>query len=194
MSRLTRKEQQAANRLKLLEAAETVFAERGIQGASLDEVALAAGLTKGAVYSNFSGKEELVLAVMRHRMGEEAQEQAARELRPGRDAGELVEEFGAFWAESASGKERYARLVLEFMVHATRDPATREQLRDLLFPEPPASRHPLAPPGSALARLPPGQADAILKALEAGMSLMTMLDPERCPPELFGVALKLLSQ
>ncbi|WP_253759652.1 TetR/AcrR family transcriptional regulator [Nonomuraea thailandensis] len=36
-----------------------MFAERGIQGASVDEVAAEAGLTKGAVYSNFDGKEDL---------------------------------------------------------------------------------------------------------------------------------------
>jgi hypothetical protein len=45
--RLTRQEQRERNRLKLLEAAEKVFAERGVQGASLDEVAAEAGLTKG---------------------------------------------------------------------------------------------------------------------------------------------------
>jgi AcrR family transcriptional regulator len=47
-----------------LDAALAVFAERGFNGASLDEVAAAAGLTKGAIYSNFASKDELFFAMM----------------------------------------------------------------------------------------------------------------------------------
>ncbi|WP_103953884.1 TetR/AcrR family transcriptional regulator [Nonomuraea solani] len=193
--RLTRQEQRERNRLALLEAAEKVFAERGVQGASVDEVAAEAGLTKGAVYSNFDGKEDLLLAVMRHGLGREARAQSERLLHGGRDAGELVAEFGAYWEESARNGEqdRFARLTVEFMVHATRDPAVREQLVALLFPPGGPDRHPLAPPGSGLAGLPYEQADAILKSLDIGMRLLALLAPERCPPELFSTALRLLT-
>ncbi|WP_243717763.1 TetR/AcrR family transcriptional regulator, partial [Actinomadura sp. KC345] len=51
-------------RTALLTAAERLWAERGIHGASLDDIAAAAGLTKGAVYSNFAGKTDLLLALM----------------------------------------------------------------------------------------------------------------------------------
>lgn len=51
-------------RAALLAAAERLWAERGIHGASLDDIAAAAGLTKGAVYSNFAGKTDLLLALM----------------------------------------------------------------------------------------------------------------------------------
>jgi AcrR family transcriptional regulator len=40
-----------------------VFARRGFEGASLEEIAEAAGYTRGAIYKHFSGKEELFLAV-----------------------------------------------------------------------------------------------------------------------------------
>ncbi len=43
-------------------AARTVFLRRGFHGASLDEIAEEAGYTKGAVYSNFAGKDDLYLA------------------------------------------------------------------------------------------------------------------------------------
>ncbi|MFI6816080.1 TetR/AcrR family transcriptional regulator [Nonomuraea sp. NPDC050328] len=194
--RLTRQEQRERNRLKLLAAAEKVFAERGIQGASLDEVAAAAGLTKGAVYSNFDGKEDLLLAVMRHRLGQEARAQADRTLHAERDAGELVEEFAGYWADQvrAGDQDTFAQMTVELMIHATRDPALREHLVALVFP--PADvphRHPLAPSGSGLGELPYEQADAILKALDLGMRLLTLLAPERCPPELFATALRLLT-
>lgn len=38
---------------------------------ALDDVAAAAGLTKGAVYSNFTGKADLLLELMRRRQGED---------------------------------------------------------------------------------------------------------------------------
>jgi AcrR family transcriptional regulator len=45
---------------ELLEAALAVFAERGYRNARIDDVAEAAGVTKGAVYHHFANKEELL--------------------------------------------------------------------------------------------------------------------------------------
>jgi AcrR family transcriptional regulator len=51
-------------RERLLVAAAQVFAEQGIHEARLDEIAARAGFSKGAVYSNFSSKEDLLGQVM----------------------------------------------------------------------------------------------------------------------------------
>ena len=51
-------------RRRLLDAALAVFAEQGFASANLDQVAAAAGLTKGAIYSNFASKDELFFAMM----------------------------------------------------------------------------------------------------------------------------------
>jgi AcrR family transcriptional regulator len=59
---MTRDERRAATRAELLEAAARVFAQRGLNGASVDDVAAEAGYTSGAVYSNFRSKEELFVA------------------------------------------------------------------------------------------------------------------------------------
>ena len=61
--RLTRSEQQRRTRERLLAAAAEVFAEHGFGGASLDAIAHRAGYTRGAVYSNFADKTELLLAL-----------------------------------------------------------------------------------------------------------------------------------
>lgn len=50
-------------RARLVEAAVAVAEERGLAAASLDEIATRAGMTKGAIYSNFEGKADLVMAV-----------------------------------------------------------------------------------------------------------------------------------
>lgn len=57
------REDRATTRQRLLEAAIDEFARRGIDGTSLDRIATTAGLTKGAIFSNFANKEELVFAV-----------------------------------------------------------------------------------------------------------------------------------
>ncbi len=62
--RKTRREQQAETRAQVIAAARGIFLERGYHGASLSAVVDAAGFTKGAVYSNFSSKAELALAVL----------------------------------------------------------------------------------------------------------------------------------
>jgi AcrR family transcriptional regulator len=60
-----RASQQARTRAQLLAAAASVFAARGYGRATLDEVADAAGFSKGAVYSNFASKEELFVELLR---------------------------------------------------------------------------------------------------------------------------------
>src|SRR5947208_16036405 len=67
MPRLTRKEKQAQTRECLMNSAAKVFARRGLQQASIDEVAEDAGFTKGAFYANFKSKEELFLAMLDER-------------------------------------------------------------------------------------------------------------------------------
>ena len=66
--RLTRLEAQSLTRRRLLDAAADEFCEQGFRMASLTDVADRAGYTIGAVYSNFSSKDGLFLAVMRDRL------------------------------------------------------------------------------------------------------------------------------
>jgi AcrR family transcriptional regulator len=52
------------NRRRLLGAAAEEFAARGLEGANINEISLAAGLAKGTVYNHFASKEALFLAVV----------------------------------------------------------------------------------------------------------------------------------
>lgn len=56
---VTRRTPRAEVRDRLLRAASTVFAERGFAGATMQQVAAAAGFTTGALYSNFASKDDL---------------------------------------------------------------------------------------------------------------------------------------
>jgi len=60
-----------STRERLLAAAVEVFVEQGYEGARLQDIARAAGLTTGAVYANFRGKDELLFAAIGARAGVE---------------------------------------------------------------------------------------------------------------------------
>ncbi|AOZ73325.1 hypothetical protein BK816_08575 [Boudabousia tangfeifanii] len=53
-----------ATRAKLMEAATELFAEKGVSATSLEEICEKAGFTRGALYSNFSDKNDLLVAVV----------------------------------------------------------------------------------------------------------------------------------
>jgi len=86
----------ARNRLKILEAARTLFAERGIEHVSMDEVARAACVGKGTLYRRFGDRATLAFALL------DADERALQEacirgeapLGPGADAADRLCAFG----------------------------------------------------------------------------------------------------
>ena len=63
MARRT-KDEAEATRNALLDAAEKMFYKRGVTRTSLEEVAKAAGMTRGAVYWHFKDKIELCEAML----------------------------------------------------------------------------------------------------------------------------------
>src|ERR1700731_1465399 len=64
MSRLRTRPTRDDTRDKLFEAAARMFEEQGIGGASIEAIAAAAGFTRGAFYSNFKSKDELIIAML----------------------------------------------------------------------------------------------------------------------------------
>src|SRR5258708_7404788 len=64
MSRVRTRPTRDETREKLFEAAAEVFEEHGIGAASIEMIAAAAGLTRGAFYSNFDGKDDLSTALL----------------------------------------------------------------------------------------------------------------------------------
>jgi len=81
----TRAETMEENRARLIAAARKAFAEKGYAAASMDELTADAGLTRGALYSNFGDKRGLLAAVVTQIDGE----MAARAAGIGAAAGDL---------------------------------------------------------------------------------------------------------
>ena len=116
-----------ATRPKLLDAAAQVFAEEGLDAASVEAICERAGFTRGAFYSNFDSKDELFLElagrVARARV-ESVRERVALLEREGgmhlvaTDPLTIVEQV-----LDVSGDDRLAILLMsEIRIHALRDP------------------------------------------------------------------------
>lgn len=120
--RRTRLEANEQNRALVLDAARRQFLERGFHGATLDAIAAAAGFSKGVVYSQFGGKDDLFLTLLEARIDERRANSAALA------AGLSGPEGFAVIARDAIGVSAdsvaWQTLLLEFRAHAARHPAT----------------------------------------------------------------------
>ena len=191
--RLTRKEKQAHTRSRLIDAAEAVFARRGLHHASIDDVAEEAGFTKGAFYANFASKEELFLAMLEEHFAarlEELERTTSTDEAPEEQARKAGEDFG----RAIAADPEWERLFFEFAAHAGRNAAFRKELvkryrelreriadlyRDRVARDPELEAPPIAPDRLALMTF----------AMANGMALEKMLEPDLIDDELYGTML-----
>jgi AcrR family transcriptional regulator len=123
---LTPERRRALTREHLLAAAADVFARRGYHSATLDEVAEAAGFSKGAVYSNFASKEDLFLALSRQREQEMIEAFGAAGA-ASEDPAKLFTALRDVYVASRKRDDAWA-LWTEFMLFSLRDPEARPKL------------------------------------------------------------------
>ena len=126
--RLTRAEQQRQTRDRVIEAADRLFVEHGFHDTSVDQVARAAGYTKGAVYSNFSSKEDLFFAVY-DRRAERGIAEMRRVLAAGDGRG-----FDALARAAARRRGRVdvgLAAFFEFGAHVVRHPDLRARFAEI---------------------------------------------------------------
>jgi AcrR family transcriptional regulator len=127
VERWTPQRRRALTRDTLITSAAAVFARRGFEGASLEEIADAAGFTRGAIYKNFGGKEDLFFAV--------ADRDFADRLRALSERLEHQQEFGpadlaALWRETVIGSTDDLALHMEVRLYALRNPAVKARLAE----------------------------------------------------------------
>jgi AcrR family transcriptional regulator len=114
---------------RLLDSAARVFAQRGYERATLEEVASVAGLTKGAVYWHFESKADLFRALLIEYQRREAEFSAklAERAHVSGDLEGLVHDMLSLELERLREAPEWARLPAEF-VAAGRDEAVRAEL------------------------------------------------------------------
>ena len=185
--RLTRKQRQEHTRARLMSSAARVAARRGLEGASLDEVAEEAGYTKGAVYANFAGKEDLFLAMLDARFADRLAE-LDRVLAVDAPPEEQARRAARHFIAAIEAEPEWERLFFEFAVYASRNEgfrrelvaryrALRERIAELL--ERRARELGIEP------SVPPDQVATMTFAMANGIALERLLEPEAVPDELY---------
>ena len=191
-----RGERRLITRAQLLDAAERVFARDGLRGASVDTIALEAGYSTGAVYSNFKGKEDLFLTLVEERIDPrlaKVYEAVEAELAAGVPPLEAARRF----VSALRGERDAFLLLIDFWGQAVRDPTAAErfaqrharlratvgQLLDAAMPE-----------RETGLGLPTDQLAITLIALGNGFAIELLADPDAVPEDLFGHAIGALVQ
>ena len=127
--RWTRERRLEHTRSVLLDAAEEVFAEKGFTTATLDDIARAAGYTKGAIYKHFSTKEDLFLAVS-DRYWRRYFDNFAEVMSSASQVGaHELDEIAERWRQLSRGRgAEHAALGLEFTLYLMRNPEARDRV------------------------------------------------------------------
>jgi AcrR family transcriptional regulator len=177
-ARLTRAERSAQTRDELLAAAQRRFFEAGYHATTLDDVADAAGYTKGAVYSTFGSKAGLFLALFDAIVDERLA--STRAIIDTEDSGSEASLRALADQPIEERNARFLLLSIEFWVHAAREPALldafSERYRRLR-----ASLAELAPNDSPL---DPQRWALVTLALSNGFALERLIDPDGVPGDL----------
>lgn len=190
-TRGVRRQRQERTREQLLQAAARVFARHGFNGASIPRIAEDAGVSTGAIYSNFSGKEELFLAMMERVAAEGAQRRARVIDEAAEHREQLVARMAGDWLETVDHDPDTVLLMVEFWLYAIRRPdilglvATfladvRSGFEDTIAAvgeHDPATRRELA---------------SAMQALAYGFAMQRLTDPEAVTPVQFAQALEWL--
>ena len=192
-TRLTREERRLLTREQVLGAALEVFEERGYANSSIEEIADRAGFTRKAVYSNFSGKPDLLLEIVERRFQAHVERVKDRlgEGAADRQAGDLAAAFSSYFRRERA----WGQLFYEFCAVASRDERigfrfrarfreARRTITELLEEE--AGRRGLE------FSIPVERLVMGMFALFGGLSVEQLIDPDGTDAALFGEMVALL--
>ncbi|WP_445258662.1 TetR/AcrR family transcriptional regulator [Nocardioides aurantiacus] len=182
-------------RRALLDAAAQVFARQGVDGASVGDVAAAAGFTKGAVYSNFGSKDDLVAALVEDRVSAYLELGLAAVSDTDASLGDKARALGDRLTRAADEQRDWQLLFLELWQRAVRsgtvDGAFAQRRRELHAAVTDAVAAHLDEAGMT-PPLPPAELATLLIALSNGLALERQVDPAHVPDDLFGRVLALV--
>jgi AcrR family transcriptional regulator len=183
-------------RARLFEAAADVFAEHGIGAATIEQIASAAGFTRGAFYSNFDSKDELLLAMYEDHCERSVQASLAL-LDEHPDAVDFVEALRADHHREGDPLHNSPLLQIELVLHVARVPEQRpalaarlQTMRKVIGEMAVSSLR-----AAGLERhVDPMEIGSLLMAMEDGFLLHRLIDPDATPPDAFFQAVRQLQE
>lgn len=186
MSRVRTRPTRDDTKEKLFEAAAEVFEERGIGAASIETIAAAAGFTRGAFYSNFNSKDDLIVAMLEDHVERSIayhRELLARHRTPD----DYVAALRATERSRHDPLGRAPLLHMELILYVARAEKRRPELAKRL-----RARRKLVADIVSSTMLAAGKvvadpswASSMLLALEDGFRLHRLIDPESTPADSF---------
>lgn len=187
MSRVRTRPTRDDTRDKLFEAAARVFEQDGIGGASIEAIAAEAGFTRGAFYSNFGSKDELIFAML-----EDHVEQSIRRNMEILAQHKNLDDFIAALKTMDRGRQdplgRSPLLHMEMILFVARAEKRRPELAKRLRARRKLTADIIEATLKNSARGdtldPPWMASVVL-ALEDGFRLHRLIDPETTPADSF---------
>jgi AcrR family transcriptional regulator len=180
MSRVRTRPTREETREKLFQAAAEVFEDQGIGAASIEAIAAAAGLTRGAFYSNFADKDELIIAMLEDHVDRSIKHH--RELlAQHRTPEDFIAALGVSDRNRRDPLGRAPLLHIELILFAARSEKRRPELAKRLR----ARRALVAEILSGIGLGDPAQGSAMLLALEDGFRLHRLIDPASTPADSF---------
>jgi AcrR family transcriptional regulator len=187
MSRVRTRPTRDDTREKLFEAAARVFEEQGIGGASIETIAAAAGFTRGAFYSNFDSKDELIIAMLEDHVAQSARRHLDLLTRH-RNLADFIEAMKTMDRGQQDPLSRSPLLHMEMILFVARAEKRRPELAKRLR----AGRKLIADVIETTAKnsgkdpvLAPAWWGAIVLAMEDGFRLHRLIDPETTPADSF---------
>ena len=171
---------------KLFEAAATVFEEQGIGGASIEAIAAAAGFSRGAFYSNFKSKDELIIAMLEDHIDQSIRRNLDL-LAKHNSLDDFLEALRTMDRGRQDPLGRSPLLHMEMILFVARAEQRRPELAKRLR----ARRRLIAEIVETTLKntgKTPRNAEwtaAIVLALEDGFRLHRLIDPETTPPDSF---------
>jgi AcrR family transcriptional regulator len=196
MSRVRTRPTRDDTRQKLFEAAARVFEQQGIGAASVETIAAAAGFTRGAFYSNFDSKDDLIVAMLE----DHVEQSTRRNLELLAQHREPVDFLKALQAVDRSDQDPLGRsqmLHIELILFVARAEERRPELARRLRARRTLTTQIVATTMKATGRtgqLNAARAGALLLALEDGFRLHRLIDPDSTPADSFFVAVRELQR
>lgn len=118
-----------STRRDLMEAARRIFARDGFEMARLEDIAAAAGKTRGAFYANFRDKEDVFFALFEENLRREKRQMGEQLSEAGTKA-ERIEVLARHMLSLVRDRRRML-LAIEFKLYAIRHPKKTTRLADL---------------------------------------------------------------
>ncbi len=128
-SRRRQEERTELTRRRLLKAAEAVFIRDGFQAAKIEDIAKAAGYTRGAFYANFQSKEDLFIAVAEREL--KGLTDKLRTAVHSESAVDKKTKAVLQTVQESAAARRWALLLLEFDLFFLRQPSLKKRVRPM---------------------------------------------------------------